>query len=50
MTIDEINKLKYEICCPLCDEPICVKGSSKCEAEIWKKRKLKEKSNENNYD
>lgn len=45
MTIEEINKLKYEICCPLCDEPKCVKGSSKCEAEIWKKRKVKEQSN-----
>lgn len=47
MTIDEINNLKYKVCCPMCDEPKCVRGSAKCDAEIWAKEKLKEqKKNE----
>jgi hypothetical protein len=35
MTAAEINNLKCKICCPLCDNKKCVRGSAKCEAEIW---------------
>lgn len=38
----EIDAIKYLICCPLCDNDKCVKGTDRCEAERWKKRKLKE--------
>lgn len=37
--MDEIDKLKYWICCPLCDNPKCVKDTDECEAEIWAKKK-----------
>lgn len=40
MTLEEIEKLKYAVCCPLCDNEKCVKNTDKCEAEIWKRRKL----------
>lgn len=40
MTLEEIEKLKYVVCCPTCDNKKCVKGTDKCEAEIWKRRKL----------
>lgn len=46
ITIEEINNLKYKVCCPLCDNVTCVKGIDKCEAEIWAKRK----ESENNED
>lgn len=42
MANDEINKIKYWICCPMCDNTMCVKGTDKCEAEIWAKMKKKE--------
>ena len=29
---------KYWVCCPMCDLDKCVKGSDKCEAEIWAKK------------
>lgn len=35
MTDFEIDTKKYIICCPLCDNEKCVKGTSKCEAEQW---------------
>lgn len=40
MTNEELDKMKYKICCPACDNEKCVKGTDKCEAEIWKRRKL----------
>ena len=43
MTNEEINKMKYWICCPLCDNRKCVRGTDKCDAEIWAKMKKKEK-------
>lgn len=36
----DIDKQKYIVCCPLCDNEKCVKGTDKCEAEQWKKKKL----------
>ncbi len=39
MTLEEINNLKYKVCCPLCDNVKCVRGTDKCEAEIWAKQK-----------
>ncbi len=42
-TIDEV---KYIVCCPLCDNEKCVKGTEKCEAEKWKKQKIKEMESE----
>lgn len=38
----DIDKQKYIVCCPLCDNEKCVKGTDKCEAEIWKKKKESE--------
>lgn len=38
MTEEVINKTKYWVCCP-CDNSECVKGTEKCEAEIWAKAK-----------
>lgn len=31
--------MKYIVCCPLCDNDKCVRGTDKCEAEIWAKHK-----------
>ncbi len=42
----EIDNLKYIVCCPLCDNEKCVKGTDKCEAEIWKKKKESKESEE----
>ena len=39
MTDAEINKMKYIVCCPLCDNDKCCRGTDKCEAEIWAKGK-----------
>lgn len=39
MTDEEIDIKKYWVCCPMCDNDKCVKGSDKCEAEIWAKQK-----------
>ena len=38
----EINRIKYIVCCPLCDNKKCVRGTNKCEAEIWAKKKSQE--------
>ena len=38
MTVEEINILKYKVCCPMCDNDECVRGMDKCEAEIWAKQ------------
>lgn len=35
----DIDKQKYIVCCPLCDNEKCVRGTDKCEAEQWKKNK-----------
>lgn len=40
--MDNIDKVKYIVCCPLCDNPKCVKGTDRCEAEVWKREKEKE--------
>ena len=48
MTDEEINRRKYMICCPMCDNFPCVKGTEKCEAEIWVKRQVAEKEGEQN--
>ena len=45
MTTEEIDIVKYWVCCPMCDNKKCVKGTDKCEAEIWAKMK-KEVSDE----
>ena len=45
MTLEEINNIKYIVCCPLCDNVKCVKGTDKCEAEIWAKQKRSEEVN-----
>ena len=39
MTNEEINNMKYKVCCPLCDNFKCVRGTDECEAEIWAKQK-----------
>ena len=39
MTEREIDTKKYIICCPMCDNKECVRGTEKCEAEIWAKNK-----------
>jgi len=35
----EINRMKYIVCCPMCDNDKCCYGTDKCEAEIWAKEK-----------
>ena len=35
------NSLKYYVCCPVCDNKKCVRGTEQCEAEIWAKNKKK---------
>ena len=39
MTREEIENMKYKVCCPMCDKEKCVRGTDKCEAEIWAKYK-----------
>lgn len=46
MTEQEVNNTKYWICCPMCDNPKCVKGTAQCEAEIWAERKRMEQIRE----
>ena len=40
MTLDEINNIKYIVCCSMCDHEKCVRKTDKCEAEIWVKSKI----------
>lgn len=50
MTREEINTMKYKVCCPMCDNKKCVKGTDFCEAEQWAKSKAEcadESSSEN---
>lgn len=35
----EINRMKYMVCCPMCDNDKCCRGTDKCDAEMWAKRK-----------
>ena len=42
MTEQEIDNMKYFVCCPMCDNNKCVKGTDKCEAEKWKLEKMQE--------
>lgn len=44
MTEQEIDTMKYKVCCPMCDNDKCVKGTAKCEAEKWKWKKMQEKN------
>lgn len=39
MTNQEIDTMKYKVCCPMCDNDKCVKGTANCEAEKWKNYK-----------
>lgn len=39
MTREEINTMKYKVCCPMCDNKKCVRGTASCEAEQWAKSK-----------
>lgn len=43
MTSEEIDCTKYVVCCSMCDNEKCVKGTIKCEAEIWAKAKAESK-------
>ena len=38
MTKEEINRTKYIVCYPLCNNDKCCMGTDKCEAEIWAKK------------
>ncbi len=42
MNEEEVNRTKYMVCCPLCDNDKCCKGTDKCEAEIWAKGRRQE--------
>lgn len=46
MNEHDLDTAKYKVCCPLCDSEKCVKGSDKCDAEIWKREQVKERKNE----
>ena len=39
MKREEINTMKYKICCPMCDNEKCARGTDSCEAERWAKCK-----------
>lgn len=40
--MDNIDSMKYYVCCPWCDLPKCVKGAPECEAEQWAEARRKE--------
>lgn len=42
----EIDRIKYMVCCPMCDNKKCVRGTSMCEAEQWAKNKKREGEDE----
>ena len=48
MTNEELDIMKYKICCPMCDNEKCVKNTEKCEAEIWKKKQMEVNADEKN--
>ena len=35
--VKEIDNMKYRICCPMCDNEKCVRGTEDCDAEEWVK-------------
>lgn len=35
--------MKYKVCCPFCENEKCVKGTDKCEAELWAKDMMKKR-------
>ena len=37
-----LNRIKYTVCCPLCDNKTCQKGTVNCEAELWVARTIRE--------
>ena len=39
MTREEIENMKYTVCCPMCDNSKCVRGTDDCEAEKWARSK-----------
>lgn len=39
MALEEIDTMKYRVCCPTCDNKKCVRGTDSCEAEQWAKSK-----------
>lgn len=39
MTREEIDNMKYKVCCPMCDNEKCVRKTDNCEAERWAKSK-----------
>ena len=43
MTREEIDTMKYKVCCPMCDNKKCVKDTGACEAEQWVKSKADKK-------
>lgn len=47
MTSEDLDNMKYWVCCPMCDNNKCVKGTDKCEAEIWKNKKMEGEKNDN---
>jgi hypothetical protein len=44
MSETEIDREKYIVCCPFCDNSPCCRGTDKCDAEIWVKGKEKAES------
>jgi hypothetical protein len=46
MTESDLRTKMYWICCPLCDNDKCCKGTPKCEAEQWLEKKLKQEVKE----
>lgn len=42
MIQDEVDIMKYRVCCPMCDNEECVKNTDECDAEIWAKEKERE--------
>ena len=50
---EEINRIKYTVCCPMCDNEKCVKQTDECEAEIWAEKtsqKVKEQNDNRKAD
>ena len=46
MTLEEINRIKYMVCCPMCDNKKCVRKTNECEAEKWAKSKAESEDKE----
>ena len=46
MTEEELDRMKYKVCCPMCYTYKCVRETEKCEAELWKKRRMRQMANE----